>query len=163
MFKKFLVLLTLSFFITACTDGVKTEPVDNRTKAQKHRDEKGSFFGLGNALGGKKTKLDGKMIKINAYLWRGALDTLSVNPLEKIETDAGLLQTEWVALNATEQTKISVVVLSADLQTSGIRVNVYKRIKQDGAWVNQQVDQSVVRKVENAILSRARELRLADK
>ena len=163
MFKKLFALLLATTFITGCMEGVKVDPVDNRTKSERDRDERGSFLGLGNKLGGKKTEIDGKMIKVNAYLWRASLDTLSVNPLEKVVADAGTIQTEWVALNPNEQTKVSVVVLSAELQTAGLRVNVYKRIKQDGAWVNQKVDPSVVRKFENAILTRARELRIADK
>ena len=64
-------LIITIFLVSACTDGVfDVKPVDNRTKAQKQTDEHGSLFGLGNALGGKKTDLKDNNIKINAYLWR---------------------------------------------------------------------------------------------
>jgi len=158
--KKILPLIITIFLVSACTDGIDVKPVDNRTKAQKQTDEHGSLFGLGNALGGKKTDLKDNNIKINAYLWRASLDTLSVHPLEKIVTESGILQTEWVSMNniATEQTKISVIVISADLNVTGVRVNVYKRKKQNGNWVNQSVSKNTAKAISDAILQRAREL-----
>ena len=158
--KKILPLIITIFLVSACTDGVDVKPVDSRTKAQKQTDEHGSLFGLGNILGGKKTDLKDNNIKINAYLWRAALDTLSVHPLEKIVTESGILQTEWVSMDdsSTEQTKISAVVLSSDLSVTGVRVNVYKRKKQNGEWVNQTVSNKTVKTISDAILQRAREL-----
>ena len=58
----------------------------------------------------------------------------------------------------TEQTKISAVVLSSDLSVTGVRVNVYKRKKQNGESVNQTVSNKTVKTISDAILQRAREL-----
>ncbi|MGB1361255.1 MAG: DUF3576 domain-containing protein [Alphaproteobacteria bacterium] len=150
--------------ISGCMEGAKIEKPDSRTKAEIQRDENGSFLGLGNKLGGRDKQLEGNLININAYLWRASLDTLSVNPIEKVDVESGLVQTEWVSTKSdgSEQTKISVIVISADLKTSGLRVNVYKRKKVDGSWVNQSVQGETVSAVEGAILQRARELRLSD-
>ena len=162
LFKNIISATFLGLFLTACGIGDIT-PVDNRTIAQKQRDENGSFFGLSDMLGSNKKVKTGTTIGVNVYLWRGALDTLSVNPLGKIDVKNGVIQTEWIAVSSKQQVRISAIIISSDLKVNGLRVNVYKRVKEDGAWVNLSVGKATVSKITDAILQRAKELRLAEK
>ena len=157
---KYLAVVGLAVVLSAC----EITPPDNRTQAEIMRDEDGSFLGLGNALGGQDESLKGNTIMINAYLWQGALDTLSVMPIDTAEPQAGFIQTEWVDTeHDNEQIRLSALILSGDLMAAGVRVNVYKRVFKDNRWHKVQVSRSDTQTVTNAILQRARELRLQDK
>lgn len=157
---KFLATGAVALIISAC----EITPPDNRTQAEIERDENGSFLGLNNALGGQDESLKGNTIMINAYLWQGALDTLSVMPIDTAEPQAGFIQTEWVDTQKTdEQIRLSALILSGDLMASGVRVNVHKRIYENNSWNKVQASRTEINTVTNAILQRARELRLSDK
>ncbi len=157
---KYFIMASVAIVLSAC----EITPPDNRTQAEIQRDEEGSFLGFGNQLGGLDESLKGNTIAINAYLWQGALDTLSVMPIDTAEPQAGFIQTEWVnTKNQDEQMRISALVLSGDLMASGVRINVYKRIFKDNRWNNVSVSRAETQTVTNAILQRARELRLQDK
>ena len=156
---KFLLTGAVVFGISAC----EVTPPDNRTQAEIKRDEAGTFLGLGT-LGGQDDSLKGNTIMINAYLWQGALDTLSAMPIDTAEPQAGFIQTEWVDTEKQdEQIRFSALILSGDLMASGVRVNVYKRLYQNNRWNKVQVSRTEINTVTNAILQRARELRLSDK
>ena len=162
LFRNIISVAFLGIFLTAC-GFVDVEPVDNRTIAQKQRDKNGAFFGVGEFFGLNKKAYTGTAMSVNLYLWRGALDTLSVNPLSKIDVENGVIQTEWVAVSSKEQVRISAVITSPDFKASSLRTNVYKRVKRNGVWVNLSVDKATVGKITDAILQSAKELRLAEK
>ena len=58
--------------------------------------------------------------------------------------------------------KVQVTILDRELRADGVRVSVFKQQQgaKSGGWVDAQVDQRTNTEIENAILTRARQLRI---
>ena len=103
---------------------------------------------------------------VNSYLWHASLATLSFMPLSSADPFGGVIITNWYTpKNApNERTKVTVYILSRTLRADGIKVAVFRQTRQsDGQWVDASVNPQTVTKLEDAILTRARELRLSSK
>ena len=101
---------------------------------------------------------------VNSYLWHASLDTLAFMPLASADPFGGVIITNWYSApdNANERMKVTVYILDRRLRADGIRVAAFRQTKTaDGSWVDAQVNPDTTTKLEDAILSRARELRLA--
>jgi hypothetical protein len=102
-------------------------------------------------------------IGINAYLWRASLDTLAFLPLASADPFGGTIITDWYAPpeSPNERFKMSVYITDRDLHADGIHVSVFRQTRPDtaGAWTDATVTAKTSVEVENAILTRARELR----
>jgi predicted small lipoprotein YifL len=100
-------------------------------------------------------------IGVNAYLWRAALDTLSFMPMAQVDSNGGVIVTEWRADPRTpnERVKVSVTILDADLRADAVRVATARQIQQNGQWVDAAVQASTNQKLEEIILQKARDLR----
>jgi hypothetical protein len=103
-------------------------------------------------------------IGVNSFLWRATLDTLSFMPLESADPFGGVIITDWHA-NATqpnERFKASVFILDTRLRADGVKVSIFRQTRgADGAWVDAATDPDTALQIENAILTRARQLRIA--
>lgn len=102
-------------------------------------------------------------IGVNAYLWRAALDTVSFAPITQTDSNGGVIVTDWyVNPNLqTERTKITVAILDQDLRADALRVSAQRQVNRNGQWVDSPVEASTVQKLEDIILTRARDLRRA--
>ena len=102
-------------------------------------------------------------IGVNAYLWRAALDTLSFAPLAQSDSSGGVISTEWYANpnNPSERAKVTVAILDADLRADALRVTAAREVLQNGQWVPAPVTAATVQRLEEIILTRARDLRRA--
>ena len=100
-------------------------------------------------------------IGVNAYLWRAALDTVSFAPLLQANPNSGVIITDWYANPKApgERVKLTVTVLDQDLRADALRVSASRQISQNGAWVEAPVTAATVQKLEDIILTRARDLR----
>jgi hypothetical protein len=100
-------------------------------------------------------------IGVNAYLYRAALDTVSFAPLLQADANTGVIITDWYANpNAPgERVKLTVTVLDQDLRADALRVAASRQVLQSGQWVNAPVAAATVQKLEDIILTRARDLR----
>ncbi|HEY0314959.1 MAG TPA: DUF3576 domain-containing protein [Sphingomonas sp.] len=100
-------------------------------------------------------------IGVNAYLWRAALDTVSFMPLTQVDSNGGVIVTDWYANPTTpgERMKLTVSILDQDLRADAIRVAASREISQNGTWVEAPVAAQTVQKLEDVILQRARDLR----
>lgn len=100
-------------------------------------------------------------IGVNSYLWRASLDALSFMPLLQTDSAGGVIATDWYANpgNPGERVKVTVVILDKDLRADALRVNAVREVAQGGAWVNAPVQAATVQKLEDIILTRARDLR----
>jgi len=129
--------------------------------------ETGSLFGPGGLLGSKPEKKDnsGTGVAVNAFLWRASLDTINFIPLVSADPFGGVIITDWYtpAESPAERMKIQVTILDRELRADGVRVSVFKQTQngKGGGWVDAQVDQRTNTEIENAILTRARQLRIA--
>ena len=103
-------------------------------------------------------------IGVNAYLWRASLDTLDFMPLESADPWGGVIITDWYATPEVpdERFKITVYILDTRLRADGVTASVSKQVRSEtGEWVSGDVTTDTRIAIENAILARARELRLS--
>jgi len=100
-------------------------------------------------------------IGVNSYLWRATLETVSFAPLLQTDSAGGVLVTDWYTnpANPGERVKLTVVILDQDLRADALRVAASRQVSQGGAWVDAPVQAATVQKLEDIILTKARELR----
>lgn len=100
-------------------------------------------------------------IGVNAYLWRAALDTVSFMPLVQADANGGVIVTDWYANPAQpgERMKLTVSILDQDLRADALRVAALRQVSQGGQWVDAPVQAATVQKLEDIILTKARDLR----
>lgn len=100
-------------------------------------------------------------IGVNAYLWRAALDTVSFAPLLQADPNSGVIITDWYANPKApgERVKLTVTILDQDLRADALRVAASREVLQNGTWVEAPVSAATVEKLEDIILTRAREIR----
>lgn len=103
----------------------------------------------------------GAVLGVNAYLWRGALDTLSFMPLSSEDPFGGVIVTDWFAPSAStgERFKATAYILGRELRADGVRVALFRQVQQAGQWVDAPVSAGTAGELEDKILLRARELR----
>lgn len=102
-------------------------------------------------------------IGVNAFLWRAAIDTLSFAPLVTADSNGGVIVTDWYANPQTpgERVKLTVSILDQDLRADALRVAASRQVNQGGSWVDAPVTAATVQKLEDIILTRARDIRRA--
>lgn len=100
-------------------------------------------------------------IGVNAYLWRAALDTVSFAPLLQADSSGGVIVTDWYAnpSNPNERVKVTVTILDQDLRADALRVAASRQVNDSGNWVEAPVQAATVQKLEDIILTKARDLR----
>jgi hypothetical protein len=100
-------------------------------------------------------------IGVNSYLWRASLDTLSFMPLLQTDSNGGVIVTDWYAnpKNPGERVKVTVTILDQDLRADALRVAASRQVAQGGGWVDAPVQAATVQKLEDIILTRARDIR----
>ena len=102
-------------------------------------------------------------IGVNSYLWRAALDTLSFAPLAQSDSNGGVIVTEWYAnpSNPSERVRVTAAILDSDLRADALRVSAAREVLQNGQWLAAPVTAATVQRLEEIILTRARDLRRA--
>jgi len=100
-------------------------------------------------------------IGVNAYLWRASLETLSFMPLLQTDSNGGVIVTDWYTnpKNPGERVKVTVSILDQDLRADALRVAASRQTSQGGNWVEAPVQAATVQKLEDIILTKARDLR----
>ena len=156
-----MAVLTLS----ACS-GVKTE--ESYPEFDSQRRPHGSLTGDdGFTLFGGGRKKGEDSLPINRFLWQASLDVLSFIPLASTDPFGGVILTEWTTLAEApnERLKLTVYITSQELRSDAVRVSVFRQKRQgnkaDGTWQDVASDPKTATDLENAILTRARELRVA--
>lgn len=100
-------------------------------------------------------------IGVNAYLWRASLDTVSFMPLLQTDANSGVLVTDWYVNpnSPSERMKLTVSILDQDLRADALRVAASRQLLQGGQWIDTPVQAATVQKLEEIILTKARDLR----
>ncbi|MDE2301441.1 MAG: DUF3576 domain-containing protein [Sphingomonadales bacterium] len=100
-------------------------------------------------------------IGVNSYLWRASLDALSFMPLVEADSKGGVIVTDWYAdpHNPDNRMKITVTILDTDLRSDALRVAASRQVREGGVWVDAPVEAATVQRLEDVILTRARDLR----
>ncbi len=102
-------------------------------------------------------------IGVNSYLWRASLDTISFMPLLQTDSNGGVIVSDWYANPASpaERMKVTISILDQDLRADALRVAVLRQINRNGQWIDAPVRAATAQKLEDIILTRARDLRRA--
>ncbi len=177
---RFLALIaTLAFTLAGCANGPgndsnypeqyggseRYDPFGADAAAQN---AEGGLFGpngitlFGGESGGNS---GGGGIGVNSYLWRASLDTVSFMPLTTTDPFGGVIISDWYQTpqSPEERFKLTVFILDRRLRADGVRVSVFRQERElSGQWADAAVDPEVQVQIENAILTRARQLRVAN-
>lgn len=100
-------------------------------------------------------------IGVNSYLWRAALEAVAFAPLLQADSSGGVIVTDWYSQpgNPDERIKLTVSILDQDLRADALRVAASRQVAQSGGWVDAPVQAATVQKLEDIILTTARDLR----
>lgn len=129
----------------------------------QNRDSIFSDGGVGLKLfGGTTQPAAAGPVAVNAFLWRASLDTIAFMPLASADPFGGVIISEWYAPPETpdERFKVNVYILGPALRADGLRASVFRQTRVSGIWSDAPVNAELTTEFENAILSRARDLRL---
>lgn len=100
-------------------------------------------------------------IGVNSYLWRAALETLSFAPMAQVDSNGGVMVTDWYTspTSPNERVKVTATILDRDLRADALRIAASRQVMQNGQWIDAPVAAATVQKLEEIILTRARDLR----
>ena len=99
---------------------------------------------------------------INIYLWRGALETISFMPISSADPIGGTILTDWYtnSNNQNERCKLNIFIMGSELKTQNLKVNSFCQDYKDLKWINKSTDEKNNIQIENAILNKAKKLKL---
>ena len=112
---------------------------------------------------GEGARSEGSSISVNGYLWRASLDTISFLPLNTADPFGGVIITDWYSPPESpgERFKVNIYILDKALRADGLRVTVFRQRRTLGErWIEAKVNQKTGTDLENAILKRARQMRI---
>ena len=172
--RTFCVLAAVAAVLGACayadpnTEYARGTEKKDRAITGDPTEEAGSIFGGGglNIFGDEEGAgaAGGGGIGVNSFLWRASLDTISFMPLTSADPFGGVIITDWYSPPEVqdERFKVTVYILGRELRADGLRAAVFRQ-RQDGNgnWIDSTVKQRTAVDLENTILTRARELRVA--
>ncbi|MBK8173931.1 MAG: DUF3576 domain-containing protein [Rhodospirillales bacterium] len=153
-------------FLVSCGD-IQTEgvyPNRNRGESTPYQTRSSIFGESGATLGGndQQNGESGGGIGVNGFLWRATLDTVAFMPVNSADPFGGVIITDWYAMPEAplERFKMNVYILGRSLRADGIRVAVFRQVQVEGGqWQDAMVPDSANVQIEDAILTRARQLR----
>jgi hypothetical protein len=161
-----LLFLLLFFLITlissGCTEGEPVSEASVTTSNVNIKDQNaGGIFG-NDGFFSDDPYADGRSIGVNSFLWRASLDTISFMPVNSADPFGGVIITEWysAAEAPNERFKLNLYILGRALRADGVRVAVFRQmLSSQGGWRDVPVDDNTATKIEDSILTRARQLR----
>ena len=172
--KSFSPLIPVAFgllALTSCGSDIQSDPTYGQDKTQQEMYKNGSLAsdkGGFDLFGGseKKKTAENTGIGVNGFLWRASLDTISFMPLASADPFGGVILTDWyTAPDApTERTKLNIFIRDRELTANGVKVSIFRQTRDaKGNWQDAAVAPSTASSLENAILTRARQIRMAQK
>ncbi len=168
-FSKNLLALGLVVALPACAMfSSETAKVGAPATAEQAKKEKiGSISGDKNGFvlfGGKKNKAGEGAggIGVNAYLWKASIQTISFMPINSADPFGGVIVTDWYSAPEApdERLKLNVFIMDQELRSDGVRVSVFKQVRRGATWQDAPVAKETARGLEDAILTKARQLRV---
>jgi hypothetical protein len=164
------VVCTALAAVTGCTGkteynypdqkpGQRIDPVGSNKQYEGLLGQDGfNFFGRRSA-----EDQGGGGIGVNSYLWRASLDSIAFMPLASADPFGGVIITDWYSPPETpdERLKLNIYILGRQLRADGIKAAVFRQRREPGgAWVDAAVEPKTATELENAILTRARQMRI---
>ncbi len=126
-----------------------------------YTDPTGGASGVAGAGRANAQQEAGASLQVNKYLWRGALETLGFMPFASTDPFGGVIVTDWYAPPAAqgERFKATAYVLGRELRADGLKVTIFRQVRDGGEWVDAPVNPATAADIEGKVLARARELR----
>ena len=167
--------LCVALALGACGTGLQTDATNypetrNGKPVPYPQAERETIFGPGgmnfmNVFNGKGSEGGGgggAGIGVNTYLWRAALDTIAFMPLTSADPFGGVIITDWHTPPETpdERFKMTVYILDRQLRADGLKVSVFRQTRRGADWVDVPVTTETAVQLENAMLTRARQIRV---
>ena len=150
--------LITPFAVAACV--LSLTACASRGDSSQDRGLLGGVFGGG---GGQVSDAPEAGIGVNSFLWRSSLEVLSFMPLSEVDPFGGVIITDWYANPEiqNERFKATVYILDTRLRADALSVQLFKQVRNEaGDWADAEIDPATRIQVENAILTRARQLRI---
>jgi hypothetical protein len=152
----------LAFAVAACSGN--DDPGASYRTSPDFRGDVETEGGLGITLfGDSNTSGTEGAVAVNAFLWRASLDTISFMPLASADPFGGVIITDWYAPPETpgERFKVNIYILGRALRADGLKVSVFRQTEGvGGRWSDAPVGAEVTGEFEEAVLTRARQLRM---
>jgi hypothetical protein len=174
---RFLSLCFLALSLAACAGGPVQKEASYPTRHRgtddiQYSDQKRStIWGDGETLGdklfgdgkGDDKGAGGTGIGVNSFLWRASLDTISFMPIAQADPFGGVILTDWYENpdQPGSRFKLNIYILDKQLRADGVRVAVFKQEKKKDGWHDAKAAEKMATDIETTILTRARELRVA--
>ncbi len=162
------ILGVLSGYLSACNFSLGGDPSypEERDRTERGANASGTMFGDGGLFGDTASKgpdNGGTGVGVNSLLWRASLDTISFMPLVSADPFGGVIITDWYTPPQTpdERFKVNIYILGRALRADGVRASVFRQTSQGGTWADAPVALNTSTDLENAILTRARQLRMS--
>jgi Domain of unknown function (DUF3576) len=123
-------------------------------------DDNSKVMDSGTAITSATTRMT---LGVNSYLWHASLDTLSFLPLVSADPFGGVIISEWYTAPSSpdERLKVTVYIMDRALRADALKVVVFRQVRNGTLWQDAQPSPDTGHKLEDSILTRARELRLA--
>lgn len=157
MMVKGALFIVAALALSACSMFRGDDSPAGQSRADADRDRGGiSLFG-----GGDGDQEAG--IGVNSYLWRASLDTLNFMPLASADPFGGVIITDWYSPpeSPNERFKLNIYILGRQLRADGVKAAVFRQRREDnGDWMDAAVEPKTAIELENAILTRARQMRI---
>ena len=119
---------------------------------------------LGGILNGEGEQSSAAInnMSVNIFLWRASLDTIDFMPLSSADPIGGTIITDWYSTtnNQNERCKLNIFISGKSLKTEYLKVTSFCQEFKNQMWVNKKTDKENNTKIENAILNKAKKLRL---
>jgi hypothetical protein len=156
LFKQALLVMLITGGLAGCSTfklEKNAEPVEQKS---------GFSLGLGLFGGGDKSQTlnTEQELGVNGFIWQATLDALSFMPMTSADPIGGIVITDWYQSRSEpkERFKVTVYILDKNLRADGVRVSAFKQKMTSNGWQDVSMRPEIAIKLENAILSRAREL-----
>lgn len=159
--------LCLCAVLVGCIDAT---PLDTRSEDEKINDpfldhsKRETIFGEGGMsfFGNNGNNNSGGSLGVNSFLWRASLDTLQDIPISSVDPFGGVILSDWFIppQSPNERLKVNIFILDRTLRADGIRVGVFRQVLgSDQVWRDAEVPAATRIQIEDAILTKARQMR----
>ena len=153
--KKLILLSMLTVFLLSGCSGdsnIFGEKNDKDYKSSLSAAESGERETIWDAFNREATR---EPVKVNRYIWQAALDVLDFMPIETIDPFSGVIVKGFgIPPGGKTQYRATIYVIDPALEARSLRVSMQTK--------SGPVSTATMKEIEDAILSRARQMRKAD-
>ena len=161
MIRQFLLIIIFSIIAGCANNTIVPNPITGESS-------KPGIFSRDSSKGVSLTDLfnpqdlKGGGVTVNGYLWRAALDILSIAPLISTDALGGTIITDWYVNKKikNQRLKITAYIKTSELRSEGISVKVHIQNFKNNSWSDTFTNRDLAIQIENNILNKARNLRL---